>query len=115
MGPDNIICREWVRKARSWLPGGGFVVEFMHGSGVFTSGVIFLQWDWIPPFRLHIFSFILAFVHFPSSSCRVDLSKTDTCPISPRPKSLGVVDKAKEYGSVRCKALYGKDSKGSLS
>ena len=61
------------------------------------------------------FSFILACVRFPSSTCRVDLSKTDTCPVSPNPKSLGVVDKAKEYGSVRCRVLYGKGSKDSFS
>ena len=65
-----------------------------------------------PPSRLLTFSFILAYVRFPSSTCRVDLSKTDTCPVSPNLKSLGVVDKAKEYGSVRCRVLYGKGSKG---
>ena len=61
--------------------------------------------------RLLTFSFILACVHCPSSTCRVNLSKTDTCPISPYPKSLGVVVKAKEFGSVRCRVLNGsKDS-----
>ena len=62
--------------------------------------------------RLLTFPFILACVHRPSSTCRVNLSKTDTCPISPYPKSLGVVVKAEEYGSVRCRALN--VSKGSF-
>ena len=61
--------------------------------------------------RLLTFPFILACVRCPSSTCRFKLSKTDTCPISPYPKSLGVVVKAKEFGSVRCRVLNGsKDS-----
>ena len=63
-------------------------------------------------FRLLIFPFILACVHYPSSTYRVNLSKADTCPISPYPKSLGMVVKAKECGSVRFRALNG--SKGSF-
>ena len=62
--------------------------------------------------RLLAFPFILACVHCPSSTCRVKLSKTDTSPISPYPKSLGVVVKAEEYDSVRCRVLNG--SKGSF-
>ena len=62
--------------------------------------------------RLLIFPFISACVHCPSSTYRVNLSKTDTCPISPYPKSLGVVVKAKEYGSVRFRVLNG--SKGNF-
>ena len=62
--------------------------------------------------RLLTFPFILAFVYCPSSTCRVKLSKTDTCPISPYPKLLGVDVKAEEYGSVRCRVLNG--SKGSF-
>ena len=65
-----------------------------------------------PFFRLLTFPFIPACVHCPSSTCRVKLSKTDTCPISPYPKLLGVVIKAEEYGSVRCRVLNG--SKGSF-
>ena len=65
-----------------------------------------------PLSRLLTFPFILAFIHCPSSTCRVKLSKTDTCPISSYPKSLGVVVKAEEYGSVRCRVLNG--SKGSF-
>ena len=63
--------------------------------------------------RKLIFPFILACVRCPSSTCRVKLSKTNTCPISPYPKSLGVVVKAKECGFVRYRALNG--SKGSFS
>ena len=65
-----------------------------------------------PLYRLLTFPFILARVHCPSITCRVKSSKIDTCPISPYPKSLGVVVKAKEFGSVRCRALNG--SKGSF-
>ena len=68
-----------------------------------------------PFFRLLIFPFIFASVHCPSSTYRVSLSKTDTCPISPYPKSLGVVVKAKECGSVRFRVLNGSNgSKGSF-
>ena len=64
-----------------------------------------------PFYRSLTFPFISACVHYPSSTCRFKLSKTDTCPISPYPKSLGVVVKAKEFGSVRCRVLNGsKDS-----
>ena len=62
--------------------------------------------------RLLTFPFILACVHCPSSTCRVNLSKTDICPISPYPKSLGVVVKVEEYGSVWYRVLNG--SKGSF-
>ena len=68
-----------------------------------------------PLSRLLTFSFILACVRFPTSTCRVDLSKTDTCHVSPNPKSLGLVEKAQEYGSVRCRVLQGKGRKGSFS
>ena len=65
-----------------------------------------------PLYRLLTFPFILACIHCPSSTCMVKSSKTDTCPINPHPKSLGVVVKAKEPGSVRCRVLN--DSKGSF-
>ena len=58
------------------------------------------------------FPFILACVPYPSSTCRINFSKTDTCPISPYPEWLGVVVKAGEYGSVRYRVLNG--SKGSF-
>ena len=58
------------------------------------------------------FPFILACVPYPSSTCRIDFSKTDTCPISPYLEWLGVVIKTGEYGSVRCRVLNG--GKGSF-
>ena len=83
----------------------------------------FFSWRWAgrlwflaifpnPLSRLLTFPFIPVCIHCPSSTCRVKLSKTDICPISPYPKSLGVVVKAEEYGSVRCRVLN--DSKGSF-
>ena len=59
--------------------------------------------------RLLTFPFILAFVYCPSSTCRVNLPRTDTCPISLYPKSLEVVVKAKECDSVRRRALNGSE------
>ena len=56
------------------------------------------------------FSFILARVRCPSSTCRVNLYKTDICPIGLIPELLGMVDKAEEYGSVRRRALNGNES-----
>ena len=81
-------------------------------SGVFTHGV-FLFWkqDQSPLLDSLTSSFILACVRCPSSTCRVNLYKTDICPISPIPELLGMVDKAEEYGSVRCRVLSGKGSK----
>ena len=35
-------------------------------------------------------------------------TRTDICPISPIPELLGMVDKAAEYGSVRCWVLSGR-------
>ena len=40
------------------------------------------------------FSFILAYVRCPSSTCRVDLSRTDICPIGLLPNLLEMVNKA---------------------
>ena len=71
-----------------------------------------LFWRWNPSFLESLtFSFILACVCCPSSTCRVTLYKTDICPISLIPELLGMVDKAEEYGSVRCRVLSGKGSK----
>ena len=57
--------------------------------------------------RSFTFPFRLVYIYYPSSTCWVNPSKTDTCPISQYPKSLGVVVKAKECGSVRCRVLNG--------
>ena len=58
------------------------------------------------------FPFILACIPYPTSMCGVRFSRTDTCPISPYLEWLGVVVKAEEYDSVRCRVLNG--SKGSF-
>ena len=82
-----------------------------------------LSWRWAgrlwflaifpsPFFRLLIFPFILASVHRPSSTYRVNISKVDICPISLYSKSFGVFIKVKECGSVRFRELNG--SKGSF-
>ena len=89
----------------------------------FSSPLESFSWRWAgrlwflaifpsPLYRLLTFPFILARVHCPLSTRRAKLSKIDTCPISPYSKSLGVVVKAKECGSVRCRVLNG--SKGSF-
>ena len=84
-------------------------------SDVFTHGVFFLEVGWeAPPSDLLTFSFILACVRCPSSTCRVNLYKTDICPINLIPELLGMVDKAEEYGSVRCRVLSRKGSKGNF-
>ena len=71
-------------------------------------------WPPFPP-DYFTFSFILAYIRCHSSTCRVNLSKTDICPVSLIPESLGVVDKTEESGSVRCRVLSGKGSKGSFT
>ena len=71
-------------------------------------------WPFFPaPFPgLLVPLFILACVPYPPSTCRIDFSKTDTCPINPYLKWLEVVVKAEEHGSVRCRVLN--DSNGSF-
>ena len=90
---------------------------------MFPSPLESFSWKWAgrlwflaifpSPFsRLLIFLFILACVYCPSSTYRVNISKADICSISPYPKSLGVVVKAKKCGYVRLRVLNG--SKGSF-
>ena len=67
-----------------------------------------------PLSRLLTFSFILADARCPSSTCRVNLSKTDICPVNLIPELLGMVDKVEESGSARCRVLSGKGNKGSF-
>ena len=72
-----------------------------------------VRWD--PPLLYYFtLSFILSHVCCPSSTCRVNISKTDICPVSLIPELLGMVDKAEEYGSIRCRVLSGKGSKGNF-
>ena len=70
----------------------------------------FSRWDPDPLLDSLTFSFILACVRCPSSTCRVNLYKTDICLISSIPELLGMVGKAEEYGSVRGSALNGNES-----
>lgn len=88
----------WLKYLHPWSlsPGGG--LEALSFWPIFLA----------PLSRLLIFSFILVCIHFPSSTCRVDISKTDTCPVNPNPKSLGMVDKADEYDSVRSEPCMGR-------
>ena len=58
---------------------------------------LFSRWDPSPLDSLTS-SFILACIRCPSSTCRVNLYKTDICPISPIPELLGMVGKAEKYG-----------------
>ena len=69
---------------------------------------LLLRWDPLPGSLTS--PFILACLRSPSSMCRVNLYKTDICPINPIPELLGMVDKAEEYGSVRGSALNGNES-----
>ena len=106
-----MVTKQWVfRDIHTWLSrlrprslslGGG-----LGGSGF---------WPFFPAPSLGLLVplFILACVPYPSSTCRIDFSKTDTCPISPYPKWLGVVVKAEKYCSVRCRVFN--CSNGSLS
>ena len=105
LGHQTVVCRgvhiESNRvRSRSLSPGGG-----LGGSGF---------WPFFPAssLRLPVPPFIFACIPYPLSTCRIDFSKTDTYPISPYPKWLGVVVKVEEHGSVRCRMLY--CSSGSL-
>ena len=71
-----------------------------------TERLWFLAFFPSPPLGLLVPLFILVCIPYPSSTCRIDFSKTDTCPISPYPKWLGVVVKVEEHGFVRCRMLY---------
>ena len=94
------------------LPNGGFFGHVHVLLRCFPHRVfLFWRWDGSPPPDSLTSSFILACVRCLSSTCRVNLYKTDICPISPIPELLGTVDKAEEYGSVRCRVLSGKSSK----
>ena len=67
----------------------------------------------VPPSELLLFPFYTRF--YPSSNVHVQVqrSRTDTCPISPYPKWLGVVVKAEKHCSVWRKVFN--CSNGSLS
>ena len=108
LGLDPRIIKVLLR-----LPNGGFFLWCACVVKVFSPmESFFLEVGWEPPFPDSLtFSFILACVRCPSSTCRVNLYKTDICPISLIPELLGMADKAEEYGFVRCRVSSGKGSK----
>ena len=52
-------------------------------------------------------SFIWAFILSPASTYKLTFLGLKTCPVSPYLEWLGVVVKAEEHGSVRCRVLNG--------
>ena len=97
----------------SWCSGMVKLFSSLESSSWRWAGGLWFLAIFPPPLsRLLTLPFILACIRCPSSTCRVNLSETDICPISLYPNSLGVVVKAEEYGSVRCRVLNG--SKGSF-
>ena len=60
-----------------------------------------------PLFRIACFSLYISLYSLSYVHVYVRLSRTDTCPISPYPKWLGVVVKTEEYGSVRYRVFNG--------
>ena len=61
-----------------------------------------------PPPDSLTFSFILACVRCPSSTCRVNFCKTDICPINLIPELLGMVDKAEEQALLGAESYRGR-------
>ena len=94
---------------------------FIHSQIVFALGVFLLEAGWealvfghfSQPLLLDTYFFFYISL-YPLSNVHVwvRFPRTDTCPISPYPEWFGVVVKAEEYGSVRCRVLNG--SKGSF-
>ena len=70
--------------------------------------LFFWRQDGSPPPDSLTFSFILACVRCPSSTCRVNLYKTDICPISLIPELLGMVDKAEEQALLGAESYRGR-------
>ena len=83
---------------------------------MFALGVFLLEAGWEAlvfghfsqplPFDAY-FSFYTSLYPLSNVHVWVRLSRTDTCPISPYPKWLGVVVKAEEHGSVKCRVFNG--------
>ena len=67
----------------------------------------FLEVGSEPPFQVHLL-FLLYSPAFAVLRPRVGSTfyKTDICPINLIPELLGMVDKAEEYGSVRCSLIW---------
>ena len=62
-------------------------------------------WSQSPSFWIASFSFYTSLYPPSSVHVQVQLSKVDTCPISPYPKWLGVVVKAEKHYSIRHRVL----------
>ena len=60
-----------------------------------------------PPLHCLSYPFIRAFILSPASTYKLTFLGFKTCPISPYLEWLGVVVKAEEYDSVRCRVLNG--------
>ena len=117
--PRGLDSSDLIRGSLRFFPGYptvGFSVMCRCSPDVFPHGVFVFGGGMRAPFPDSLtFSFILACVCCPSFTCRVDLYKTDICPISPIPELLGMVDKVEEYGFVRCRVLSGKGSKDNFA
>ena len=70
----------------------------------------------IPPPLSHCLSspFIRAFILSPASTYKLTFLGLKTCPVSPYLEWLGVVVKAEEHGSIRCRVLNGSNDSFSL-
>ena len=116
--PTGLDSSDLIRGSLRSYPGYptvGFFCDVHVFSRCFPPWSPFLEVGWGAPLPdLLTFSFILACVSCPSSTCRVNLYKTDICPISLIPELLGMIDKAEEYGSARCRVLSGKGHKGNF-
>ena len=68
--------------------------------------------DGLSPPLSHCLSypFIRGFILSPASTYKLTFLGLKTCPVSPYLEWLGVVIKAKEHGSVRCRVLNGSNS-----
>ena len=79
----------------SGYPAGGFPRWSAYILPAFSFPGLFSGSQMGVPLLCYItFSFILAYARCPSSTCRVDLSRTDICPISLIPKLLEMIHKA---------------------
>ena len=83
-------------------------VRFVESFSSKRSGRLwFLAFFPSPFFRIACFPFYISLYPLSYVHVQVRLSRTDICPISPYPKWLGVVVKAEEHGSVRCRLFNG--------
>ena len=103
LGRQTVVCRgihiELNRvRSRSLSPRGG-----LWGSSFWPFFPALFSGSLVP-------LFILACIPYPSSTCKLNFLGLKTRPVSPYLKWLGVVVKAEEHGSVRCRVLNGNNS-----